>query len=135
MSACSPVETLRATSGGLRRPLEAILTDAFVAAIVTLHVHPAALVREAGERPLASPLARLQARSQDEVTTLAHMRVKLPDIHARRLLTMLDGTRDRSALATAMNGPHFGNDRNKANAFVDFALDQFGRLALLSSAR
>src|SRR5207237_9098968 len=130
-----PVETLRATSAGLRRPLEAMLSDAFVASIVTLHVHPTPLVREPGERPLASPLARLQARSSEEITTLSHSRVRLPDAQARRLLTLLDGTRDRGALSTAMNGPVFGHDRNNACAFVDFALDQFARLALLSSAR
>ena len=59
------------------------------------------------------------------------MRARLPDAHAQRLLTLLDGTCDRAALATAMNGPAFGHDPDKARAFVDYALDQFARLALL----
>ena len=56
------VEALRASVTPLPRPIEVILTDAFVAGIVTLHVHPAALVTEPSERPLANALARLQAR-------------------------------------------------------------------------
>ena len=125
------VPALRERFPNLPRPLEAILTDAFVSGIVSMHVHPAALVIEAGARPSASPLARLQARDGDEVTNLVHMRARLPDEHTRRLLTLLDGTHDRAALAKAMNGPAFGHDRDKARAFVDYTLGQFGRLALL----
>jgi protein-L-isoaspartate O-methyltransferase len=127
------VENLRQRVGGLPRPLEAILTDAFVSAVVTLHVHPPSVSPTVTQRPVASPLARLQARGNDEVTTLLHMRARLPDIHARQLLTLLDGTRDRVALASAMNGPAFGHDLDKARAFVDYALEQFARLALLRS--
>ena len=126
-----PVETLRATATALPRPLEAILTDAFVAGVVRLHVHPASLVTQPTERPLASPLARLQARNQNEVTALSHIRVRLPDEHTRRLLMLLDGTRDRAALVIDMNGPAFGHERDKTGAFVDYALNQFARLALL----
>jgi hypothetical protein len=61
------------------------------------------------------------------------MRARLPDTHTRRLLTFLDGTRDRAALINAVNGPDFGNDREKAGAFVDYTLSQFARLALLAS--
>ena len=125
------VEKLRECVGALPRPLEAILTDAFVSGVVTLHVHPASLATTATQRPSASPLARLQARNNDEVTTLLHRRMRLPDAPARRLLTLLDGTRDREALAIAMNGPAFGDDRDKARAFVDYGLEQFARLALL----
>ena len=125
------VPALRERFPNLARPLETILTDAFVSGIVTMHVHPAKLVTEAGTRPSASPLARLQARDGDEVTNLVHMRARLPDEHTRRLLTLLDGTHDRAALAKAMNGPAFGHDRDKARAFVDYTLGQFGRLALL----
>ena len=127
------VPALRERFRNLPRPLEAILTDAFVSGVVTLHVHPPKLVTEAGANPAASPLARLQARSSDEVTNLAHIRARLPDPPTRRLLTLLDGTRDRATLAKEMNGPEFGHDREKARAFVDYALAQFGRMALLVS--
>jgi hypothetical protein len=60
------------------RTLGAILTDAFVSGIVTLHVQPPQLVSEAGPRPRASQLARLEARTRDTVTSLVHTRVALP---------------------------------------------------------
>jgi len=131
-SACSVAE-LRALpgAGSLARPFETILTDAYVAGIVSLHVHPPTIARQAGERPIASSLARLEARTQEDVTTLLHTRVQLPDANARRLLTLLDGTRDRAALAAAMNGAAFSFDGNVAGAFVAHALEQFRRLALL----
>ena len=131
--AAIPVTALRESIPDLPRPLEAILTDAFVSGIVTLHLHPPALATKAGSKPMASPLARLQAREHAEVTNLAHMRARLPDAPTRRLLTFLDGTRDRPALIRAINGPEFGNDREKAGAFVDYSLPQFARLALLAS--
>ena len=128
-----PVTALREAMRDLPRPLETILTDAFVSGIVTLHLHPPALATKPSPKPTASPLARLQARQHAEVTNLAHMRARLPDTHTRRLLTFLDGTRDRAALINAVNGPDFGSDREKAGAFVDYSLSQFARLALLAS--
>jgi Predicted methyltransferase regulatory domain/PKMT, C-terminal winged helix domain len=113
------------------RPLAAILTEAFVSGIVTLHVQPPQLVAEAGPKPRASPLARLEARTRDTVTNLVHTRVALPDANARQLLALLDGTRDRAALAAAMTVPALHNDRNAAARFVTHALPQFARLALL----
>ena len=127
------VAELRAKVGAstLARPLDTILTDAYVAGIVLLHVYPPVLAKTAGERPIASALARLEARNQEDVTNLLHVRVQLPDANARQLLTLLDGTRDRRALAVSLNGPPFGVDRNLAGAFVAHALEQFARLALL----
>ena len=129
--AAMSIAELRAIATTPPRPLEAILTDAFVSSIVALHVHPPALATTPSERPEASPLARYQARERDEVTTLAHTRVRLADAPTRRLLTLVDGTRDRAALAAAINGPAFANDRTQAQAFVDFSLAQFARLGLL----
>ncbi|MEO8755429.1 MAG: class I SAM-dependent methyltransferase, partial [Casimicrobiaceae bacterium] len=102
-----PLADLQAQMGaqGQGRPLTATLTDAFVSGIVTLHVHPPRPAHEAGPNPEASPLARHEARTRDAVTTLLHTRVALPDANARQLLALLDGTRDRAALAAAMAGP------------------------------
>jgi SAM-dependent methyltransferase len=131
--AALPIAELQAQMGASApaRPLAAVLTDAFVSGIVTLHRHPPRLVAEAGPNPRASPLARLEARTRDTVTNLVHTRVALPDANARQLLALLDGTRDRAALATAMTVPALRNDRNEAVRFVTHALPQFGRLALL----
>jgi SAM-dependent methyltransferase len=70
--------------------------------LVQLHVHPPLPATTAGERPLASPLARIQARDQPEVANLRHATVPLDDELNRRLLTLLDGTRDRAALAAEL---------------------------------
>jgi methyltransferase-like protein len=58
-----------------------------------------------GDRPLASPLARYQARRGPMVTTLRHETVRLDEL-ARATLLLLDGERDRSALAVALTEQH-----------------------------
>jgi methyltransferase-like protein len=50
-----------------------------------------------GERPVASPLARLQARTGDRLTNLRHEVVPVAPI-GRRLVTHLDGSHDHQAL-------------------------------------
>jgi len=129
--AAFPVAALRGHLPASPRPLEAILTDAYVASVVNLHVHPPTLATRAGPRPLASPLARLQARAGEEVTSLLHSRMRLPDPKTRTLLALLDGTRDRAALGAAMTEAAFDNQADKANAFVTHAVEQFARLGLL----
>ena len=57
----------------------------------------------AGERPLASRLARAQARRGAlGVSSLMHTPVALADEDARRFLTLLDGTRTATQIAGAM---------------------------------
>ena len=115
----------------LSRPLEAILADAYMLGIVDLHVHPPALASRASDRPVASPLARLQARTRDDVTTLLHTQVRIADAHALRLLPLVDGTRDRAALASAVRQIALNIDPSRAQDFVNFALEKFARLGLL----
>jgi SAM-dependent methyltransferase len=56
-----------------------------------------------GERPVASPLARLQlSLGLTMVTNQRHQSIDLPDEAARTLVSLLDGTRDREALAAVM---------------------------------
>lgn len=132
--AAVPASSLREQAAGLAssRPFESVMTDSYVSNLVTLHVHPPSLVATASERPLAGTLARFEAATRDELTSLLHTRVKVPDANARRLLTLLDGTRDRTALATAIDGKAFGDQRAAAR-FVDHALAQFGRMGLLAA--
>ena len=115
----------------LSRPLDSALADAYLAGIVDLHVHPSALSTTAPERPLASPLARLQARTRDNVTTLLHTQVGIADANALRLLPLVDGTRDRAALAAAVSQFAVDIDPSCAGHFVDYALEKFARLGLL----
>jgi methyltransferase-like protein/2-polyprenyl-3-methyl-5-hydroxy-6-metoxy-1,4-benzoquinol methylase len=65
--------------------------------LVELHVHAPPMATKAGERPVASHLARLQAQSVDRVTNLRHERVTL-DGFDRYLLSYLDGSHGRAAI-------------------------------------
>jgi hypothetical protein len=75
-----------------------ILWQLYGANLVELHLTPSRFVLESSERPLASPLARLQMQRSPVVTSLRHTSVSIPDEFGRRLLELLDGTRDRPAL-------------------------------------
>lgn len=66
-------------------------------AFVEFRVLPSALVSQPGQRPKANTLARWQALSFEEVTTLAHSYYKLAGIE-RFLIAHLDGTKDRAQL-------------------------------------
>jgi SAM-dependent methyltransferase len=84
--------------------LAEILLAAFGAGLVELHVQPPSLLARATDRPVASPVARLQSETQNGVTNLRHTTVKVEDDVGRRLLQLLDGTRDRAALRAEMAG-------------------------------
>jgi len=57
------------------------------------------LARAASERPEACPVVRWEAAHRDFVTSLFHIAVRVEDELGRNLLTWLDGTTDRTALA------------------------------------
>lgn len=78
---------------------------AHLADVVELHTIMPPLVSRPGPRPCASPLARLQAERGDAtVTTLRHTTLNVENRLARRLITLVDGTRDRDALVEALRG-------------------------------
>lgn len=124
-----------------------LLIKTYAAAVVEFHVHAPALALKLSERPIASPLARLQARIGPLVTTLLHTSVRIGDETGRYLLTLLDGTRDRAALLEELvaraestgprtdqeGGPSGGGEG--ARDFLDRNLDEnlrrLARLALL----
>ena len=78
---------------------------AYAANFVQLHVWAPAIVSAASERPVASALARLQAAQGTRVTNLRHGSVEVPDELGRRLIVLLDGTRDRAALLRELDRP------------------------------
>ena len=62
------------------------------------------LVASVSERPEASALARLQlARGGTTVTNQRHTAVELTDELSRRLVVLMDGSRDRAALLAALS--------------------------------
>jgi SAM-dependent methyltransferase len=75
-----------------------LLMRMYSAGLMEVDTHPWPHAAKAGERPMASMLARFQAKEGSRVASLRHQSVDLDDEAARRLLVLLDGTRDRSAL-------------------------------------
>jgi len=73
------------------------LLQGYAARAVELRVAAPRLTVTLSARPVASPLARLQAEHSATVTNLRHEPVLLPEL-PRRMLRLLDGTRDIDAL-------------------------------------
>jgi SAM-dependent methyltransferase len=126
-----------------RAALADALLEAHAAALVDVHHLPPAPAVRAGERPRAGELARRQAAAGAPlVTTLRHSSVRIDDPLAAHLLTLLDGTRDRAALAAAVRAfaeggglEGTGVDAPSAAdlpAALDAALDRLARLSLLA---
>jgi len=78
--------------------LRTILINTYSVGLSEFYSHPFSFAVRAGDRPLASPLARFQAQTDETVTNLRHKTVRLEDDVVRRLLLLLDGTRDRTAI-------------------------------------
>ena len=70
----------------------------YSAGLLVLHVHVPPFTTQVSARPVASPLARLEAREGDVVTTLHQRSLHLGDSLQRGLVMLMDGTRDRDAL-------------------------------------
>jgi SAM-dependent methyltransferase len=79
------------------------LLEIHAAGVVDLHTQPPAPAPVPGSRPTASPLALRQAAAGlDRVTSLRHASVWVEGPLAAHLLSLLDGTRDRDDLVTAI---------------------------------
>ena len=76
--------------------------EIYAPGLASLHVSPPRFAQSVSERPLASPLARWLARTTGHLPNLCHAPVTLEHPSGRHLLTLLDGTRDRTALAREM---------------------------------
>ena len=99
----APFGELRERLGTPAGELAETLVAAFDAGQVTFHAVPSPAARAAGERPLASGLARIQARPGAIVTTLHNQLVRISDEPTAVLLRLLDGTRDRAAILAALH--------------------------------
>ena len=116
-------EELKERAGAEDEPLLCdIVLGFFACGVFQLHVSRPPMATTVAERPRASALARLQARTGEYVTSLRHQVVHLEDDISRRLLRALDGTRDRAALARELA---------VESAELERALHAFVRLALL----
>ena len=103
------------------------MIEAYRRRAVELHAWEPPVAAEPGDRPTASALARRQAVTGEHVVTLRHETVHLEDARSRRLLMLLDGTRDRQALAEAL-----GLDQ-RATRELPERLEQLAALGLLEA--
>jgi SAM-dependent methyltransferase len=115
---------------GASTALADLLLKIYASGLLEFHVVPSRFTLEASERPRAFSLARLEAESGSLVTTLRHTTVELDDDLGRRLVTLLDGTRDRAALlkdlASESSDPLRAED-------LERSLTGLARLALLEA--
>jgi len=86
-----------------RRVLGDMLLQAYGKNLVELHVYAPHFATTLSERPVASPVARLQLQHGPMVTNLCHGCVKLEGTLAQHLFQLLDGSRDRPALLEALS--------------------------------
>ena len=149
---CLPFEELAAMSRAtLRQSGGAAIADdddrsfgdrmlqGYAVRAVELRVHPPRLALAVSARPVASPLARLEAEQGNlAVTNLRHEPVKLNEL-PRRMLPLLDGTRDIDAITVdivklAKNGKIGVRERDDGPAVTDdAALARILRQAVESS--
>ena len=104
---------------------------------IELWQQPPRVATAIGERPAASRLARLQlSLGLTMVTSQRHQSIDLPDESGRALISLLDGTRDREALAAAMGRVAPGPEGTPADPAaigksLDVSLQELLRLCLL----
>ena len=125
-----PVAELTRNTGAVASA-EAMIMEAWMSGFVQFRTKPISATPTASTRPEAFALARLQARTRESVTNLRHEAIRLTDSLTLTLLTLLDGTRDRDAMISALAaGGAFGNASAVAIR-VDDALTSFARFGLL----
>ncbi len=78
------------------------LVDIFVqllgTGLIEFHIHEPKYTLEVNEKPLASALARWQAKKSESVFSLRYQNLKIEDDLGRNLIILLDGTRDLNDL-------------------------------------
>lgn len=95
--------------------------------ILILHATPYPGTLAPGDMPLASPLARAQAAvGEIRLCTLDHRVVEIPQDGPRLFLQLLDGTRDRAAIAARCNA-----DGLPSPELLDTALRQMAAAGLM----
>jgi methyltransferase-like protein/cyclopropane fatty-acyl-phospholipid synthase-like methyltransferase len=122
----------------------------FRAGLLEFHSWSPAMAVKPGPCPQTSPLARIQAKNnEDRVTTLIHTSVEVTGSLERKLLQLLDGTRDRTSILSALgkavqSGEALLTVEGKTisdpleigkflEAGLEGQLEQLGRMGLLSA--
>jgi len=94
-------ESQKSEAGDSRSELSLALMAFMSAGLMECFVHPPRPLRRPGEHPVASPVARCQARDGVKVTNSRHELVTLTDTE-HHIIKSLDGSHDRQALASSL---------------------------------
>ena len=113
---------------GTPQPLELLLTELYVAGLVELRTLPVTVAAVAGNRPEAFAAARWINREHEVIPNLYHEALRHQDPIGQKLLALLDGTRTREQLISAIGDPFAGPD---GRARLDDVLAILARKALL----
>ena len=119
---------LPANAKGNHRPIEMLLAELYVASQVGLRTMPVAAVAMPGERPEVFAAARWINGEHDVVPTLYQEPLRLNDAAVRKLVGLLDGTRTRNDLISAMGATFSGSN---GRTQLDSLLTKLAREALL----
>ena len=124
-------EALASGKTGLDHQLAVFLLNVYSAGLIDFRFSPPSVAASAGDRPVASPVARWQVEHRDFVTSLFHLPVQIEDEIGRNLLAWLDGTRDRAALLAQLwqfvkskSALKDGADESSARKDLEVKLDQ-----------
>jgi methyltransferase-like protein/protein-L-isoaspartate O-methyltransferase len=101
--------------------------------LADLRTYQLPLAELVSKKPVASLLARLMAQEGTLVTTLLHTHINIEDEQGRKFLQLLDGTRDRQALADTLGADPPDTSRETILRQIDGNLINFCRIGLLVS--
>jgi SAM-dependent methyltransferase len=100
--------------------------------VLTLAIGAPPAAPEPGERPTASGLARAQVRGgHEQIASLRHRSVTVEHGALRELIPLLDGTRDRAALAQVLDDSGLIPEGTDAGDLVDTCLATICRSGFL----
>jgi methyltransferase-like protein len=108
------------------------LLDLHYAGLVEFESEAGGWVGEAGEFPKISPLAQWQLTRGNAVTAMNHRHLKVESPTDRKLLSLLDGQRNRDELIAAMEW-EAEEEGEKREARLERKLKKFAKLRLLVS--
>src|SRR5262249_12520640 len=138
--------TLNSTPEFPEQELCELLLTAYGAGLVEAFPNPPHFVRQVSDRPISSPVARVQLQYGDVVASFLHTPFDVWDTLAKRLILLLEGSRDRAAIlkelrpiieleAAALNCGKAGTDPAETvqplAAELEEALNNLARVPLL----
>lgn len=110
-----------------------LLQQMAMARLLELHLWQPAVAAGLSERPRATATSRQEARLRRHAANLWQGTVQLDDPAVRALLLLLDGTRDRAALLTALRQEFPAMDAGELEQGLENNLKHFYEAALLEA--